>query len=1117
MLGIKTHFSIGESILSPKRIVELAQQNDYEFIGVNDTNSVNALPNLSVAANEHKIPFVYGVTFYVVDDLDWRKPKKDEKKTVNRSWSPTVYIKNQQGFHDVMNLLSIANQEDHFYFKPQINLDDLLDTFSAGNVFVTSGTFHSVFTHKDSDSILEQFASAQNASDFVLELVPVNTQYFVQHNIRAIKANEDYQFNLTLSRPVLHDKSGANIRNTMNAVMNNSAVDSMWRNEPAADLEFMSKADREREVEGMIDLLVHEGLTHLLVSTCFDSAEAFSLIMLDKCEFQWQKMDVCLPEMAKDPFMQLMALCKQGWRDRISQEIMGYKPEKSQLTEYHARLKYELAIIKQMGFSNYFLLVHNVVNWCKQEAIVVGPGRGSASGSLISYLLGITDVDPIRFGLLFERFINPDRLDLPDIDLDFMSSRRSEVIQYLSDHFGEENVAGISNYGVLGSSSALRSVAKSHGLKEYDISCSKLVPKEHGQPVELEKALVEPQIEDFALKHPEIWQEACALQGTFRAFGQHAAGFVVAGEPIFNRAVVEYRKQSKVVNWDKRLVEDFGLIKLDILGLTTLDVLSHAKQYIKELTGNNLELLKIPLDDEKVLEAFGRGDTTGVFQFEKGNAKRLLKDARKGGPLTFDDVVAVTALNRPGPLDAGLTDKWIAIKQGNDMPSYIHESMEPALEKTYSIIVYQEQVMQVARDLAGFTMTEADHLRKAMGKKDADKIAKLRDSFVDGAQQTSGIDKRSAELLFDQIEKFAGYAFNLSHSVTYTVISYWAMYVKVNYPEVFYASAMTALGDMALTKDADKNGVIIMPPDINKSSDRFEIHYHPAYGKNVLYAPFQVIKGLSANAAAAILRAKEKHGKDFESKDEFVATVERRLCNKRGQKALDDVGAFCEIEPGQLPARHADRLKDQKILMPDITIEAVKADRKIEVSAFVTGEIKGLIEEVQQCDRCSLAGKCHPNPRLGRSSKAMLVVDNPNWCDEDAGKLGEGKANDYLREALKNAGLSFRDVYLTSLVKANKDKGGKIENEMIIGCQDYLKREIELLKPPVILTLGSKVSRHLVPELEGGWEDVLGTDHYNAALDATILIGMNPMMVYMDKSKQGMLNKVFEQLAELIL
>lgn len=1102
--------------MSPERIVELAQQNDYTYIGAADSNTINALPNLSVACQEAKLPFLFGVTFTVVDDLDWRKPKKDEKKTTNAFWCPTVYIANQQGFYDVMNLLSVANQDDHFYFQPQIALSELIETFNAGNVIVTSGSLHSVFSHKSAHAIVVEFTRAQNAQNFVIELVPVDTQYFTQHNARAIKAATQHGIVTVLSRPVLHDKNGNQIRNTMNCIMKNDKVDSMWRNEPASDLTFLTSTQRAAQLERAANNLIQSGMDRYAAEQAFNSADVYTMALVNRCTFHWQKMDVCLPKMSSDPFMALLSLCKEGWKHRISKSVLGYAPEPAKLPEYHARLKYELSVIKSMGFSDYFLLVNEIVSWCKENDLVVGPGRGSVGGSLIAFLLGITDVDPIRFNLFFERFINPERLDLPDIDLDFMSSRRNEVIEYLSKRFGEEYVAGITNYSVLGSSSALRSVAKAHGLKDHEYACSKLVPKEHGQSMGLQEALIEPQIEAFSIRYPEIWQEACALQGAFRAYGQHAAGFIVAGEPIFNRAVVEYRKNSKVVNWDKRLVEDFGLIKLDILGLTTLDVLAYAKAYIKERTGKEIEYLSIPLDDKKVLEAFGEGKTTGVFQFEKGNAKRLLKEARKGGELSFDDIVAITALNRPGPLEAGLTEKWIRIKQGNDLPSYIHESMEPALEKTYSVIVYQEQVMQVARDLAGFTMAEADHLRKAMGKKDAAKIAKLRDKFVEGAKTTSQISNYDADLLFSQIEKFAGYAFNLSHSVEYTVISYWAMYLKVYHPEVFYAATMTVLGDTTLTKDADKNDVVVMPPDINKSSDRFEIHYHPQYGKDVLYAPFQVIKGLSANAAAAILRAKTAHGRSFKSKQEFVDSVERRLCNKRGQQALDDVGAFAEIEPGQLPARHPDRLKAQKLLMPDIAIEAVKAERAIQVDAFITGELKGLIEETNTCDQCSLAGKCHPSPRLGRSAKMMLVMDCPNWSDEDAGKMGEGKANDYLRAAIKNAGLSYRDVYITSLVKAPKDKGGQLENEMIIGCQDYLKREIDLLKPPVIVTLGSKTARHLVPELEGGWEDILLTDHYNKDMDATILIGMNPMMVHMDKDKQDRLNAVFEAAAHLI-
>lgn len=981
----------------------------------------------------------------------------------------------------------------------------------------STGTFDGALMHKRWDHILTNILNAAGVENVVCPIVPIDTQYFDQLNARTVEAYHTFKVGTVFLSPALFSHGDNTLRDTMACISGNMTTDSMWRSEAHHDLSLKVSEQITAEWKGMVRRLTSRlGLEVSRIMPACQSAIRNSFPFFNQFTYQWQKYDVCLPEMSKDPSGTLVERCKEGWKKRFSGEVLGHMPDRDSLIAYKNRLGEELKVINRMGFANYFLLVSETVAWAKSNGIEVGPGRGSAGGSLISYLLGITDVDPIRFGLFFERFINPDRLDLPDIDLDFMSSRRGEVLEHLVDRYGENRVACISNYTLLGSASSLRSVAKARGLKEYEYSCSKQIPKDGSQSLNLEEALhAEPQVESFAIKYPEIWKEAVKLQGTYRTRGQHAAGVVVAGEDIIKRAVLETRTGEGVVNWDKRLVEDFGLIKLDILGLTTLDILALSKQYLAE-KGERVDFLKIPLNDEKVLKAFGQGKTVGVFQFESHGMRNLLKSLATETPLTFEDITAATALYRPGPKESGLMDSYVAIRQGNAEPSYPHKSMIPALKETHSVMVYQEQVMQVARDLAGFTMAESDHLRKAMGKKDVEKMTEMRDKFVEGAALKSGMDNGYAGRLFDQIEQFAGYGFNKSHAVEYAVISYWTMWLKVYHPEIFYASALSVLDDIKLAKDANEHGIGIVPPDINKSSDRFELGYDKARDQVVIYAPFQMIKGLSVNASNAILKAKREFGRPFASKQEFIDNVERRLCNIRGQESLDKVGAFAEIEPDQIPARHPDRLRDQKQLMPTITTESVIADRKIEVSPYIKAELDKLVGETLECGKCTLAGACHPTPRLGRSPKIMIVTDCPNWTEDRAGRMGEGDASEYLKVAMDNAGLTFKDVYLTSLVKSAKPKKTELANEMILGCEGFLKREIELLKPPVILMLGGKVARHLCPELKGGWEELSGMERYDANLDSTFLVGMNPMMIAFDGAKQSVLNKILERASSLI-
>lgn len=1086
--GAKTYFSVGESIVSPKQLIEEAAKQGYKVVSVADTNNVNALPELTKYGKEHDIKVVIGASLDVVDDLAWRRPAANEKKTKDTFWRTNVYVKNEQGFKELMALITLANDPDHFYFKPRICLNDLIETMKKGNVYSTSGTLYSLFSHDNYDAVLNRLRHAGVDSEFVLELLPYDSLYCKRVCSRVLARSHE---NKVLAQPCLHLKEQRELRNVMNCVTSNTKMDSPFRQELMADFHMLDESEYESAERCLLFNFLKE--------------------MMDQCTFEWNKQDITLPRLYAKPFEALRDLCVDGFKKRLLTPTLGYKP--TDFEPYKKRLAYELGVLKSMGFEDYFLLVHHIVQWCKTQRIEVGPGRGSVGGSLVAYLTGITDVDPIRFGLYFERFINPDRLDLPDIDLDFMSSRRGEVIEHLIDKFGEDKVAGISNYSMLGSSSSLRAVAKANGLQEHEYECSKFIPKLHGNSLSLEEAATEvAEIEKFAIAHPSIFAQASHLQGTFRNYGKHAAGVIVAGEPVANRAVLTNQSEFNTVNWDKRHVEDFGFVKLDILGLTTLDVLSLALEYVEERTGDRIELSSIPLDYEDVMENFRCGNTVGVFQFESGGMRNLLKQLGEIDPLSFSDVSAATALYRPGPMDSGLMDEFIQIKQGNAEPSYVHDNMQAALEETYGVMVYQEQVMQLARDLAGFSMSESDHLRKAMGKKDPEAMAKQRDKWTDGCEAHSDLDRAVAERLFDQIESFAGYAFNKSHAIEYTIISYWAMYFKVRYPAEFFAATMTVLPSLKIAKDAQKNDIIILPPDINKSSDRFEIREEK--GRTVLYTPFQLIKGLSAKASEAILNAKRTIGRDFTSKQEFIDTVVRRTCNIRVQERLDQVGAFAEIEPGQIPATHPDRLRDQKQLLPDTTISSVKADRKCITDAEAKSALSAMHNACHSCGRCTLSGEPHPQPRLGRSAKIMIVTDCPSYSEGRAGRMTEG--DDVLKNALREADISLSDIYVTSLVKAPKPKGEQLTNEMINGCSGFLEAEIDALKPPVIVTLGGKITRHLLPELKGGWEELAGTEVYDSKRDASIIVGMNPAMLHFKPQKTEVLVSALQQARHLI-
>lgn len=1136
LIGPKSEFSLGESILSVKEIALRAAQYGCKTVAVADTHSISCIPSFTKACAEYKVTPIYGCTIDVVDDLTWRRAKRGEpKKSPEKFWRATLYVKNEGGLQDLMGLLSLANDEDHFYFKPRIELSELIEVLRKGNLVFTTGSAHTVFAHPDCNSILDKLVEIALINRDVLlmfELPIVASPYYlsvchrvgiqldrIYGNVHAIDMEANNIMPLT-TYPSLY-QSDEDIfydsRNTLDCILSRNKINSKWRNEPSKLLGLANIEDRDREFHKIYkeNMKLRGGLKDesdwdTIIRFGRATAEFFN----DNFEYVWHPMKVSLPNMSPHPTKTLVEKCKEGWKNRVNNEVLGYKPPKSKLPEYSDRLKYELQTLRNMGFENYFLLVESLTTWCKEQGIIVGPGRGSVGGSLVAFLLGITDVDPIRFGLIFERFINPERLDLPDIDLDFMSSRREDVIEHLRKEFGDEYVAGISNYVYLGAASSMRQVGSAFGLEPDELSASKTVPKEHGQPVTLTEAIYRSaEIEKFSTDNPEIMAHALALESRLRGYGKHAAGIVVSGVPIKERAALENRQGARIINWDKRVVEDFGLVKLDVLGLSTLDILSIAKEKIEKKHGITISYNDIPLDDEKVLKAFGEGDTVGVFQFESGGMRNLLMELAYAGPLDFEEVAAVTALYRPGPLEAGLTELYVEIRQGAAFPDYVHPMAEPALKETNSVMVYQEQTMQIARDLAGFSMSEADILRKAMGKKDTKLMAAQREKFVEGCIKNSKLEKKVADDLFSEIEEFAGYAFNKSHSIEYTIISYWNMWLKVYYPKEFYAAALSVLSEEkypGLVADLNEKGLDVVAPDINISGTTFEAH------GDALYAPFQTIKGCSSRGAQAILNAREKAAGSFSDYDQFEELVDKRICNVRVREALDLVGAFASIDPSQVPATDVSRLKDQKRLLPGIVIKNVKSDRGLDLSQENVELIASTATSLPACTKCSLSGNPHVVPFIGSKARVMLVMDSPNWKEEKNGKMMKNDSQEYVEKAMKIAGIKRSEVMVTSLIRACKPKESGITNEMINGCSPYLDKEIEILNPAIIVALGGASIRHLYPEARGGWQELCGQSHYDPETNRTIIFGMNPSMIFFNESRLSNLIEVFRQVKEII-
>lgn len=1116
ILAARTDFSVGESILTTKALIKSAVASGAKAVAMTDTMAITGMIDFTNKAKAEGLKPIIGTRLRLTDNPTWRPGDGEKKKDMPRSYFLTVYALKEAGMKTIYRLLTLANSDDRFYYEAKLGFEDLYKELAKAekdDLAIVLGDAHSVLEHPDAEDIANHLGNA--LTHVYAPLLPIDTPYFGRLNEIALRICAVCPVRPIVVRPAFYGQGEADTQEIMTAISDNHKITDGW---------FKSRHNRDMHVMGMTELVgeMKKAVAHLEKRGVVGSGAQFkqglinTAVLVEAVEYEWKKQDPSLPVMSANEFQTVVEECKKGWVERFDKPVFGHQPTQKELAEvYKPRLAYELETLKRLNFSGYFLLVQDTVQFAKKNEILVGPGRGSVGGSLVAYLMGITDCDPIRFGLLFERFINPERIDLPDADLDFMSERRHEVVEYLVKKYGEKRVAGVSNFGTLASASTIRDVGRVTLIPEKDYSVSKFVPKLHGQNVSLPDARKQVQeIDDFANTYPGHWPIMERLEGTIRNFGQHAAGVVVAGVDLVERAVIERRKEGNVVCWDKRIVEDQGLIKMDILGLTTLDLIKLTLDYVREASGKRIDLNRIPLDDEKVLSNFAKANTTGVFQFESGGMRRLLKELGSTGTITFDDITAATALYRPGPMESGMMDSFYLRKQGNEDIEYDHPLMEQVLEETFGVIVYQEQVMKISQVIAGYSGAAADKLRKIMGKKLPEEMKKERKKFCDGCVATIGCTEDWAGALFDKIEGFAGYGFNKSHSVEYTLISYQAMYLKTYHAVEFYAAALTLMKEEKLTgiiRDARALGIEVSMPDINISTNRFEIATPVR-----LVMPLQRIKGISEKATTAILEAR-KSG-PFADKNDFLGRVEKRVCNKRVQEALDLVGAFARIEPGQVAANDPSRIKDQIELLPGLVAAHVPVERELHRDKDTKKALAELVDEYRLAHG-PLAGANvdgYPvKPFFGKGADFMIVSDAPGNEEDTSGVMGFSMSNNAVIEAVEAASLDRSNIYWTALIKRPK-RGKQVTPDEIAVYAPYLEREIELLAPPVIVLLGSQTVRHFFPDFKGKASDAAGKVIYSKKYDANVVIGFSPGEIYHDPDKQQNMNEVFASVADCL-
>ncbi|MES1202436.1 MAG: DNA polymerase III subunit alpha [Pseudomonadota bacterium] len=628
-----------------------------------------------------------------------------------------------------------------------------------------------------------------------------------------------------------------------------------------------------------------------------------------RCAFRVKKRSPILPQFdtkrGRDESAELKAQAEAGLKERL--KALGPDGLAAAKEDYEKRLAYEIGVITQMKFPGYFLIVSDFIKWAKAHDIPVGPGRGSGAGSVVAWALTITDLDPLRFGLLFERFLNPERVSMPDFDIDFCQERRGEVIEYVKNKYGADRVAQIITFGTLQARAVLRDVGRVMQLPFGQVDrLAKLIPANPANPVTLEQALeLEPRLKETSDREPEVAEllnVALQLEGLYRNASTHAAGVVIGDRPLIELCALyrDPRSDMPATQFNMKWVESAGLVKFDFLGLKTLDVIDRAVKLLKK-RGIELDLARLPFDDAKSYELMQSGMTFGVFQLEGQGMRDTL---RKVKPTTLDDIIALISLYRPGPMKN--IDHYASVKHGKESPDYLHDTLKPILEETYGVIIYQEQVMQIAQVLSGYSLGEADLLRRAMGKKQPAEMAKQKSRFIDGAKER-GVNENLASHIFDLVEEFAGYGFNKSHAAAYAVIAFQTAYIKAHYPVEFIAASMSL--DLSnsdklasFAQDAKRMGVKVLPPDINASEADFDVE--PIEDGFAIRYALGAVRNVGLAAMSTLVAERQRGGK-FKSLHDFAERVDPKGVNRRQLENLAKGGAFDVLEPDRARAHAA--------------------------------------------------------------------------------------------------------------------------------------------------------------------------------------------------------------------
>jgi DNA polymerase-3 subunit alpha len=896
-LHLHTEFSLLDGACRIDEVLDQAVKLKMPAIAVTEHGNLFSSVTFHDHARQKGIKPILGCEVYVAPG-DRRSKSGNPGETANHL---VLLAETSEGYHNLIKLVS-AGYTEGFYYKPRID-KELLSQHSKGLIGLSSclkGEVAEGLSHQQERRAREAAATYRDIlgpGNFFLEMQwhGIEEQRIVNGGIPAIA--RDLQLPLICTNDVhyLRD-SDAHPHDVLLCIGTGKAFSDPKRLRYEARQFFLKTAEEMAKTFAE-----------------FPEAIANTVRIAERCDVNLASGENHLPNFDVPAGYDLDGyfehVTREGLHARLPRlkELAAAGALRHTIDEYERRLAYEIDMIKQMKYPGYFLIVWDFIRYARERGIPVGPGRGSAAGSLVAYCLRITDVDPIDFDLIFERFLNPERVSLPDIDIDFCERRRGEVIEYVTQKYGRENVAQIITFGTMKAKAVVRDVGRVLEMPFADVDkVAKQIPAV--LDMTLDKALEESEplraMEQSDPKVKELLSIAKRLEGMTRHASVHAAGVVIAPKAITEFAPLYRGAHDEIVTqWSMKDIERVGLLKMDFLGLSTLTLIADAIDEIRRTTGEELDIDRVPLDDPKTYQIFQDGQTFGIFQFESSGMREIL---RKAKPQRLDDLIALNALYRPGPLRSGMVDDYIARKQGKTDVVYALPQLEPILSDTYGVIAYQEQVMRISNVLAGFTLGEADILRKAMGKKNPEVMARQRGKFLAGARKL-GVNEKKAAHIFDLMEHFAGYGFNKSHSTTYAYLAYQTAYLKANYPWHFAAALFTIEAQntdkLALyLGEARERGIPVLPPDINESQLRFTVEP----GKGVRFG-LTAVKNVGDGAIASLLDVRKKLGR-IKSLGGLCEDLDLRLVNKRVFESLVKAGAFDTLSPGMASAELRPRL-----------------------------------------------------------------------------------------------------------------------------------------------------------------------------------------------------------------